>query len=143
MIKDRYHKKCNVVCTILCLWLGMLVRTPQGERYEGLIRHLFLPPRALSSHIVSATPTLSIGVDINYYQGNNAAVSQQCSDPWHVLFSFSWLSYNQLTFVNTQAQIMQVNRKLIIRVLNIVVYNHVMLKYFKLKIIRAIQILKW
>lgn len=127
-----------------CVYGRYASSNPQGERYEGLIRHLFLPPRALSSHIVSATPTLSIGVDINYYQGNNAAVSQQCSDIRDMLCSsFSWFSYNQLTFVNTQAQIIQVNRKLIIRVLNIVVYKHVMLKYFKLKIIRAIQILKW
>lgn len=40
----------NCVCDRYASWI------PQGERYEGLIRHLFLAPRALSSRIVSATP---------------------------------------------------------------------------------------
>lgn len=57
-----------------CVYDRYASSIPQGERYEGLILHLFLAPRALSSRIVSATPTLSIAVDINYYPGNNAAV---------------------------------------------------------------------
>lgn len=58
-----------------CVYDRYASSIPQGERYEGLIRHLFLAPRALSSHIVSATPTLSIAVDINHnYPGDNAAV---------------------------------------------------------------------
>lgn len=57
-----------------CVYYRYASSIPQGERYAGLIRHLFLAPRALSSHIVSATPTLSIAVDINYCPGNNAAI---------------------------------------------------------------------
>lgn len=92
--EDLYHK-CNVVCQN-SVYDRYASSIPQGERYEGLIRHLFLAPRALSSHIVSTTPTLSIAVDINYYPGDNAAVccitTVQCH-PWQVLLflcSRSW-----------------------------------------------------
>lgn len=79
-----------------CVYDRYASSIPQGERYEGFIRHLFLAPRALSSHIVSATPTLSIAVGINYYPGDNAAVCcitiVQCH-PWQVLLFLSSRSW--------------------------------------------------